>query len=261
MNTISMHDDCTTPTRNPGGIFASMQGERSGEGGPAAEPPGVNQAGWYPDPVGDHDLRYHNGVRWTGDVAIDGQRFVAPLVPPPVVRRRTGTVALVTGLIAITISWIPFIGVIGAVLALVAIVTGVQGRRDPQTRGSATAGIAIGSTALLLAVGSIWLSVALWRGFVEFSEPGRHDAVLTECGEIDDVTRATGTITNLESDERSYVITVEFEPDRSRAVEVDDVAPGDTRDFVVEEDLRFDDLECSIIDVTGPYPFGLSLDS
>jgi hypothetical protein len=43
--------------------------------------------GWYPDPDGRHQYRYHDGSVWTDHVADDGQSAVdprSPSLPPPV---------------------------------------------------------------------------------------------------------------------------------------------------------------------------------
>jgi hypothetical protein len=36
-------------------------------------------AGWFPDPTGRFEFRYHNGERWTNDVSVDGERYVDPV--------------------------------------------------------------------------------------------------------------------------------------------------------------------------------------
>lgn len=246
-------------------MFAPVQDDHAGHDRSAGDAAGQNTAGWHPDPFGEYDLRYHNGVRWTGDVSRDGERFVAPApltsgIDPAPTNQRIGTVALTAGVVALTISWVPFVCVIGTVLAIVAIVAGVKGRRIPRASGSATAGIVTGAAALLISVGGIWLSVVLVQAVARFEDPGAHQVSLDECVEVDGVTRASGTITNDESGDRSYVVTVEFVPGRTGEVEVDDLAPQESRAFVLEEDLRFDELDCSVTKVTGPHPFGIDLD-
>ena len=37
------------------------------------------QPGWYPDPSGRFEFRFHNGSLWTADVSTNGQRYVDPL--------------------------------------------------------------------------------------------------------------------------------------------------------------------------------------
>ena len=43
-------------------------------------------SGWYPDPTGRFEYRYHNDRHWTADVSTNGQRYVDPL-PAPVAGR------------------------------------------------------------------------------------------------------------------------------------------------------------------------------
>ena len=63
-------------------------------GGPttrAPNNPGLNPPGWYNDPAGRFEYRYHNGAVWTSDVASHGQRYVDPMAPgggPPIPHSR-----------------------------------------------------------------------------------------------------------------------------------------------------------------------------
>ena len=216
--------------------------------------------GWYPDPAGVHELRYHNGQIWTGDVSTDGERRVAPLPTAPT-HERTGTLALVLGVIAMCIGLIPFVCVAGMGAALAAIVIGVRRRRIPSASGAANAGIVTGTVGLLFAVAGIWLSIVVVRAVDDYDDPGPHDSVIEECAEVDGVTRATGSITNQDDRTRSYTVVVAFDADRTADTEVDDVAAGETVEFVVNENYRFSELDCSIDSVKGPRPFGIgSLD-
>lgn len=222
------------------------------------------QAGWYSDPVGVHEVRYHNGTEWTGDVASNGVRHVSPLpgagatptMPAPN-DSPTGTVALVFGVISMTIGWIPFVCFVAMVFAGAAIVIGLRRRRFESARGAATAGIVTGLVGLLFSVAGIWLSIVLVQAVAAFEDPGPHEVELVSCGETDGVTRAAGTITNLDDEERSYTIEVTLDGVGSQTGVVDDVPPGGQRPFAIDEDLRFDVLECSIVEVNGPQPFGL----
>lgn len=226
-----------------------------------SDQPHGDAAGWYPDPAGDYDLRYHNGMRWTGDVSTDGERFVAPLVPTPnSTSQRTGTLALTAGVISLSIAWIPFVCVIGAAFGVVAITSGLRGRSAPTSRAGATVGLVTGSIALLFAAVGVWLSVVVLEAIDEYQNPGEFVTEITECVQFDGGSRASGSITNLSSGERDYVIEVEFDDGRVIDTAVDDVAPADTAMFTVEEDFRFDNLECRVSSVTGPKPFGLDID-
>ncbi|MGA9275783.1 DUF2510 domain-containing protein [Ilumatobacter sp.] len=212
--------------------------------------------GWYPDPGGQHDLRYFNGADWTGDVSTDGERRFAPM-PTTGGNGPSGTPALVLGIVAVCIAWIPFISVIGAGVAVAAIVTGVRRRRWPSARDAANVGIVTGVVGLVLAMVGTWLAVIVLREVDRFDDPGPHDVADVVCEEVDGVTRASGSITNLDDERRSYTIEITFDGDRSETALVDDVEPGETTSFVLDEDFRFDELSCSVTDVKGPYPFGI----
>jgi hypothetical protein len=45
----------------------------------------MSDAGWWPDPLGRHELRYHDGARWTEHVATGGVGAIDPIAPvtPP----------------------------------------------------------------------------------------------------------------------------------------------------------------------------------
>jgi hypothetical protein len=217
-------------------------------------------AGWYPDPVGVHELRYHNGVSWTGDVSTDGVRHVSPIPPAPAAER-SGTAALVLGIVSLCIGWIPFVSVVGFGTAIAAVVIGLRRRRFPSARSASDAGIVMGATGIVFAIVGTWLAFLVVDAVADYEDPGSHTVELTACAEVDGITRADGTITNLDDSRRSYTVEVRFDDDRSDTVEVDDVGPGDTASFVVEQDLRFDDLDCQVASVKGPRPFGLRLDT
>lgn len=212
--------------------------------------------GWYPDPGGQHELRYFNGVSWTGDVSTDGERHVSAL-PPPDGHRRSGKAPLVLGIVAVCIAWIPFVSVIGAGIAIVAIVIGLRRRRWPEARDAANVGIVTGGVALVLAVAGTWLAVIVLREVSRFDDPGPYDLGDLMCQEVDGVTRARGSITNRDDESHGYTIEMTFDGERSGTATVDDVAPGASASFVIDEDFRFDDLACEITSVNGPFPFGI----
>src|SRR5688500_11873704 len=121
--------------------------------------PGREQpSGWFPDPNGRHEHRYFNGRSWTADVADGGQRSADPrgsaasrtaaLAPAPA-GNGMATAALVCGIGAVLLAWIPFIVVAGFVLAILALVFGVQGVRRAKLTGNghgqALAGAVLGA--------------------------------------------------------------------------------------------------------------------
>lgn len=164
---------------------------------------------------------------------------------------------MVFGIISMSIGWIPFVCFVAICFGLVGVVIGVRRRSIEPARGAATVGIVTGVVGLLLSGVGIWFSLSIMSAVADFENPGPHEVELTECGEVEGTTRATGEITNLDDRERSY--TIEIALDENTAVEavVSDVPAGEQRAFSVDEDLRFAELDCSILDVNGPRPFGL----
>ena len=213
--------------------------------------------------MGDHEFRYHNGTNWTGDAATDGVRLVTEipdLLAPRFPQRRdprSGTVAMVFGIISMSLGWIPFVCFIAAFFGIVAVVLGVSRRRFESARGTATVGIVTGLVGLLLSAAGIWLSIVLVQAVADFEDPGPHDVQLTDCSEVDGATRATGEITNLDDEQRSYTIEVTFDGETTSEAVVTDVPGGERRIFEVDENLRFEDLDCDVLSVNGPRPFGL----
>ena len=54
--------------KQPGGVLAPVDG-------------GEPSAAWYPDPMGRHELRWHDGAAWTGRVSDAGEVGIDPLPP------------------------------------------------------------------------------------------------------------------------------------------------------------------------------------
>ncbi len=213
--------------------------------------------GWYPDPSGQHDLRYHNGASWTGDVSDDGVRLVSPLGAAN--DEKSATVALVLGIVSLCTGWIPFVSVVAFGVGVAAVVLGFRRRRFPTARSTANAAIVTGSVGLAFTVLGTWLTFVVVDAVSRFEDPGAYRVDGPVCTEVDGVTRASGAITNLEEGRRSYTIEVTFGDGRSGSIELDDVEPGDTASFIVDEDLRFDELTCTVTAVNGPRPFGIDI--
>lgn len=66
--------------------------------------------------------------------------------------------ALVLGIVALILCWIPFVGIVGLVLGIVAIIMGIVGLK--QSKGLAITGIVLGSLAILIGLLSIIVAVA-----------------------------------------------------------------------------------------------------
>ncbi len=242
------------------------------------------QPGWYADPLGRFELRYFNGVAWTADVSTSGDRFVDPLglevepvVPianagPPAAEgtNTAATTAMVLGLIAVAIAWLPFIVVFGAVAAVLALVFGVAGIRRARSSGvgrsRAIIGVTTGVSGLLAASFGAVLTVIVLDVYDAYLDPAAHETEITSCELVGSRATATATIANLSGDVADFSVLVGFvrpgtdNPDRTARVDVDDVGPGRAVEFEVERQVGLDAVECLVIDVNGPLPFGLALD-
>ena len=228
-------------------------------------------SGWFPDPLERYDHRWFNGTTWTSDVSVNGQRFVDPLgtSPSPQAAARPGgnrsaTAALVCGLIAVVIAWIPLIVVAGIVLALLAIVFGAKGigqaRGSGVGKGRAITGLVSGIVAMGLAVVGVILTVSVFREVIAYVEPGTRLVDDVEC--VLDGRNATvdGTITNLDDERRSYTVFVGVDG-RTEYDIVDDVGPDEVATWRVTIRTRTELDTCDPdITVNGPFPFGIETD-
>ena len=176
---------------------------------------------------------------------------------------RSARAGLAAGVVAISIGWVPFLCVLGAAAGAVAVVLGVRARRWAPTAGDGGAAVATGSVGLALAVVGVVASVVLVREVTRFEDPGEHVAELSSCRRDGGATVASGTIRNLEGSSRDYVVEVRFSEagpaslPRTGSVRVDDVPAGGSSDFRVEQPLAYRELDCAVVEVTGPPPFGL----
>ncbi len=239
-------------------------------------------SGWFPDPTGRFEYRYHNGTAWTADVATGGRRFVDPMTTPgahvitappgglPTGARVGNGIALagmVCGIVSLVIGWVPFVGLLGIVAAIVGLSLSIPGlRRAKETgerRSFAITGIVTSLIGLVVGALGIVFAVVLFRAVQRFDSPGAHDARLQSCGVEDGYLLATGQITNNSSSERDYTIRVRLTSGERHRIEVDNVASGATASFTARSDERdhvTGDADCAIEEVNGPIPFGLDPD-
>ena len=221
--------------------------------------------GWYPDPSGRYEFRYHNGVRWTADVSVDGTRYVEPepapgpaIAPPPQGKRGMAITTLVLGLSSAGLAWLPFVFVVAAVAAIVGLVFGivVLRRRSPG-RKMAIWGTVLSIVALpLCAVGYQFTRVVIDK----LEDPGAHLTHITRC-ESNNGLVAEGTIDNLDDINHYYELTVVFraggeELERVK-VDVDDVDPGTSAPFRADSfkpSGAASDVECTVVSVKNNLP-------
>lgn len=240
------------------------------------------QPGWYPDPTARFEMRYHNGLMWTADVATNGQRFVDPLGTRPgqiapmssatvggasSAKNGAATASMVLGIISIGVGWLPFIVVIGVIAAVTALVLGIVGRRRARRSGVgagfATAGLITGAVGCLVCVVGIVFSVAMVRAIDAYDNPGEHVVELTGCARDADTVVASGELTNTGDSTESFAVRIFFvrpgtdNAQRQGTALVDDVAPGATASFEVSRQVVLDEIDCTVGDVRGPLPFGV----
>jgi hypothetical protein len=238
-------------------------------------------SGWYPDPTGRFEYRYHNGTTWTADVATGGRRFVDQMAAPgsPFATGPTGggfhatparvgngiaLAGMVCGIVSLVVGWVPFIGLLGIVAAIVGLSLSIPGltraKETGERRSFAITGIITSVLGLLVGALGIVLTVVLFRAVQRFDSPGAHDARVVSCTTDNGYLVAKGEITNNSSKERDYTVLVRLDPGERHRIEVDNVAPGATASFTARSDDRDhqgDGTDCAIEEVNGPIPFDL----
>ena len=141
---------------------------------------------WYPDPTGRHDHRWWDGAEWTAHVADGGTPGTDPLPATPAPgaaapATTAGTAAdaattpaaatgpapgvavaaLVVGLAAVLLGWVPFLGL--AVALAAAVLGAVALRRTRRGRGRGMAAVGLGAAVLgaLTAIATTWAAVLI----------------------------------------------------------------------------------------------------
>jgi hypothetical protein len=240
--------------------------------------------GWYADPLGRFELRYFNGATWTADVSTSGDRFVDPLGID--VDQRSGqparsgaaensstslaTASMVLGIVAVAIAWVPFVVVVGAIAAVLALVFGMLALRrsgpSGAGRGRAVVGVITGGSGLLAAALGTVLTFVVLDVYDSYLNPPPHETVITSCEVVGSRAIATGRLENLGDDASDFSVLVGFvrpgtdNPHRTTRVTLDDVGAGASVAFDAERQIDLDAVDCIVIEVTGPLPFGLALD-
>lgn len=252
---------------------------------PVANDGGV-QPGWYADPLGRFELRYFNGAAWTADVSNGGERFVDPLGVAVGLRQESGTptavpdseskassvatASMVLGIIAVAIAWMPFIVVFGAIAAVLAVVfASVALRRSGPSdagRSRAVVGLVTGGCGLVAAVFGAVLTFVVLDVYDTYVNPPPHEATITSCEIVGSRAIASGRLSNLGDSTSDFSLLIGFvrpgtdNPHRSELVAIDDVAAGDSTTFEAQSQVDLDEVDCVILEVTGPLPFGIEVD-
>ncbi len=235
-------------------------------------------AGWYADPTGRYEHRYYNGQSWTADVSSGGRRFVDKLGLEPTASsadrdgtsNAMGTAAMVLGIVAVSTSWMPFVVVVGVVAALLALVFGWVGlrraRRSGGSRAFAIVGLATGASALVAAIVGVALTMVVLDVYDDYLNPQPNVVDVTECELQGSRATMAGVLTNTGDRTADYSVLVGFvrpgtdNAHRSERVSVDDVEPGADAAFSAEAQVDLEVIDCVILAVNGPLPFGVAVD-
>jgi hypothetical protein len=248
---------------------------------------GRTSPGWYADPAGRFEYRYHNGAMWTSDVASNGQRYVDPLAPaiPPIPRvppthpvdsratARAGNgialAAMVCGIVSVVVGWGPYVFWAGAVLAVLALIFGLVGlRRARETghrKGFAIAGVVTGAFGIPIAVVGLLFTIATHRAYDRYENPPDTTSSIDSCEIESGHAYAAGELRNDGTRASRFTVVVEFRalPEGhaiERSTSLPSTAPGRTARFAVSQRFAAEFVECEITDVFGPAPFGFELD-
>jgi hypothetical protein len=240
--------------------------------------------GWYADPLRRFELRYYNGATWTADVSTGGERFVDPLgidvgqhpgQPAPSGATESAptslaTASMVLGIVAVATAWVPFVVVVGAVAALLALLFGILAIRRSGPSGAgrsrAVVGVITGASGLLAAALGTVLTFVVLDVYDSYLNPPPHETVITSCEVVGSRAIATGRLENIGDGTSDFSVLVGFvrpgtdNPHRTTRVTLDDVEAGASAPFDAERQVELDDVDCIVIEVTGPLPFGLALD-
>lgn len=215
--------------------------------------------GWYSDPSGRFEHRYHNGERWTSDVSSRGVRYVDRAAPE---RPRGTTASLVWGIVGVCIAWLPVLFVGGLVAGIVAVALAVKARRgviDPPTIRMLNAATATGVAAILLAGVGVWFTAVLYRAVDRYQNPAEHSAEIVSCLDEGAATRATVRLTNTSDQRATFTVRIELGGDRLTA-ETGSLDPGASQELTVRGDAGQGSPECRVVRVDGPLPLGLDID-
>lgn len=228
--------------------------------------------GWHRDPWGRFEYRYFNGVQWTTDVAINGQRYVdAPAQQYAVPQAATGPsqglaiTSFVTALVGVVIGWIPFVFVGGVAAAVTAIVFGILGlgaarRHNGHGRGFAVAGLVLAPLALAACVGGFLLTRTVVRELGDLIDTGPYDLLDDQpCSFENGVITYTGTIRNLDDHSHTYRILMDITVDGSDITDsvatVGNVRPKQVKPWSFTASASGERAQCAVVDVLGPLPF------
>ena len=130
----------------------------------------------------------------------------------------------------------------------------------------AAVGVITGGRGLLAAALGTVLTFVVLDVYDSYLNPPPHETVITSCEVVGSRAIASGRLENLGDDPADFSVLVGFvrpdtdNPHRTTRVSLDDVGAGASVAFDAERQIDLDAVDCVVIEVTGPLPFGLALD-
>jgi hypothetical protein len=141
------------------------------------------------------------------------------------------------------------------------------GRPPPACgRSRAIVGLVTGASGLIAASLGAVLTLVVLDVYDDYVDPGPNDVVITSCEVVGSRAIASGTLENLGPEPAGFSVLIGFvRPGTDNAhstvrTAFDDVEPGQRSEFRVERQVELDEVDCIVLEVNGPLPFGLSLD-
>jgi len=133
-------------------------------------------------------------------------------------------------------------------------------------RGRAVVGVATGTAGLLAAIVGVMLTLVVIDVYEAYVDPAAHVVTVTDC-EVDG-SRATvaGLLENRSSESADFSVLIGFaragtdNVRHTRRAVLNNVAPGEQAAFELQQQVDLDEVDCLILEVTGPLPFGIALD-
>jgi len=127
-------------------------------------------------------------------------------------------------------------------------------------------GLITGASALLVAAFGVFLTVIVVDVYDAYLNPASNETAITSCELVGSRAAATGSLTNLGDETSDFSVLVGFvrsgtdNPHRTSREVLADVEPGASAEFEAERQVDLDEVDCIVIEVTGPLPFGLEID-
>ncbi len=123
-----------------------------------------------------------------------------------------------------------------------------------------------GAGALVAATVGVLLTFMVLDAYDEYLNPEPNDVAITECELQGSRATAVGVLTNTGDRTADYSVLIGFvrpgtdNAHRSERVRIDDVEAGADAAFTAQSQVDLESIDCVILAVNGPLPFGVAVD-